>query len=237
METDMTISLLAKRDDWPDILFGEALLFNLLGKLLYSLPDRDWLQSLYTNEVFAEAPFAMNQPDVAEGLALISQWGQVPGGISAAMIQDLNVDNTRLFVGLGRVLAPLWESVYYSEERLVFQESTLDVRRWYLRFGLEPENLHKEPDDHIALEMAFIAHLASLGVNALDIGDREQCEKLVQAQHEFASAHLLRWAPLWCQHVIEHTRTDFYRGLAQVTRGALAGLAQLLELKLVEPVK
>lgn len=230
-------NLLAKRDDWADTLFGEALLFNLLGKLIYTLPDRDFLQSLYDHEVFSEAPFAAGQPDISAGLKMLNQWGQQPNGISQEMIQDLNVDNTRLFVGLGRVLAPVWESVHFTEERLVFQESTLDVRRWYQRFGLEPENLHKEPDDHIALEMAFIAHLASLAVQALDIGDREQCEKLLQAQREFCSAHLIRWAPLWSQQVLENAKTDFYRGIALLTRGALAEFAQLFDLKLVEPVK
>ena len=194
------------------------MLLNLLGKILYSLLDRDWLQSLYTDEVFAEAPFAIGQPEVAEGLALLRHWGGLPGAVNESSIQDLNVDSTRLFYGPGRVLAPLWESVHFTEERLVFQESTLDVRRWYQRFGLEPENLHKEPDDHIALEMAFIAHLASLGVQALEIGDQDGCEELLQAQREFASLHLLRWAPLWCQQVIENAQTDFYRGIAMVTR-------------------
>lgn len=230
-------NLLAKRDDWADTLFGEALLFNLLGKLIYTLPDREFLQSLFDHEVFSEAPFAAEKPDVVEGLKMLNQWGYQSDSVSQGMIQDLNVDNTRLFVGFGRVLAPVWESVHFTEERLVFQESTLDVRRWYQRFGLEPENLHKEPDDHIALEMAFIAHLANLAVQALDIGDHEQCEKLLQAQRDFCSTHLIRWAPLWSQQVLENTKTDFYRGIALLTRGALAELAQLFELKLVEPVK
>lgn len=230
-------NFLAKRDDWAYFLFGEALLFNLLGKLIFSLPDGEWLQSLYTNEVFAEAPFAMDQPDVVQGLALLNRWGQSPIEIDDSMLQDLNVDSTRLFFGPGRVLAPLWESVYFTEERLVFQESTLDVRRWYQRFKLEPENLHKEPDDHIALEMAFVAHLASLGVQALEIGDEGECERLLQAQSEFADGHLLKWGAVWCQRVIENARTDFYQGIALLTRGALAELAQVLNLEMAESVK
>lgn len=230
-------NFLAKRDDWADFLFGEALLFNLLSKLIFSLPDVDWLRSLYTNEVFAEAPFAMGQPDVAKGLALLNRWGQSPVEIDESMLQDLNVDSTRLFFGPGRVLAPLWESVYFTEERLVFQESTLDVRRWYQRFGLELENLHKEPDDHIALEMAFVAHLASSVVQALEIGDEEECERLLQAQREFADVHLLKWAAVWCQQVIENAHTDFYQGIALLTRGALAELAQVLSLEMAESIK
>jgi TorA maturation chaperone TorD len=234
---NMTTNLLAERDDWTDILFGEALLFNLLGRLLYAFPEGDWLRSLYTNDVFKEAPFAMDQPEVIEGLALLDRWGRSPAGIDETSLQDLKIDNTRLFFGPGRVLAPLWESVYFTEERLVFQESTLDVRRWYQRYGLEPENLHKEPDDHIALEMAFIAHLASLSVEALETGDEDKCESLLLAQRDFANEHLLKWAAVWCQQVFENARTDFYKGIALLTRGALTELSQLLRLQITESIK
>jgi TorA maturation chaperone TorD len=234
---NMTTNLLAVRDDWTDFLFGEALLFNLLGKLLYAFPEGNWLRSLYTHEVFIDAPFAMQQPDVMDGLALLNRWGNLPAGIDESMFQDLKIDNTRLFFGPGRVLAPLWESVYFTEERLVFQESTLDVRRWYQRFGLEPENLHKEPDDHIALEMAFIAHLASLSVHSLEKGEEQECEKLLRAQRDFANEHLLKWAAVWCQQVFENARTDFYRGIALLTRGALAELGQAFSLEMVELIK
>jgi TorA maturation chaperone TorD len=229
-------NFLAERDDWADLLFGEALLFNLLGKLIYSLPDGDWLQSLYTNEVFTDAPFAMDQPDVVEGLALLNRWGQSPVGIDETMLQELNADSTQLFFGPGRVLAPLWESVYFTEERLVFRESTLDVRHWYQQFKLEPENLHKDPDDHIALEMAFIAHLANLGVQALEMGDEKECERLLQAQREFINEHLLKWAAVWCQLVVDNAQTDFYRGIGLLTRGALAELASLFCLELAESI-
>lgn len=230
-------TLFAKHDHWDTILYGEALLFNLLGKLIYKLPDREWLQYLSTNEVFTEAPFAMEQPDVVKGLALLTRWLNRPGGIDDHAVQDLNDDNLRLFVGIGRVPAPVWESVHLSAEHLVFQEQTMEVRRWYRRFRLEPENLNKEPDDHIALEMVFIAHLASLGVHAVQAGNRDECARLLQAQHEFASEHLMKWAFKWCQQVIENARSDFYLGIAWLTRGALSELAELLDLQIAEPVR
>ena len=227
----------AKQDDWATTLLGEALLFNLLGKLIYKLPDREWLQSLSSEEVFSEAPFGMHQPEVEKGLAMLTQWLSRPGGIDELAMQELNDDHIRLFIGIGRVPAPVWESVHRSTEHLIFQEPTLEVRRWYRRFGLQAENLNREPDDHIALEMAFIAYLAKLGVQALEGGDEEGCEKLLEAQHEFASQHLLQWALVWCQQVIENAQTDFYQGIAWLARGALIELASLLDLEITEPVQ
>jgi TorA maturation chaperone TorD len=221
---------------WLERLLGETLIFSLLGKIIYTQPDRAWLDSLYQDDVFTESPFAMQQPDVVQGLALLHTWGHQSNGINDAKIEDLAVDNTRLFVGVGKVLAPLWESVYFSEERLIFQESTLDVRNWYRRFGLEPENLHREPDDHIGLEMEFIAYMANLARQALEAGELENCEDLIQAQRQFFSQHLLRFAYQWCLLVIEHAKTDFYRGLAYLVRGSITELAQLFNLPVPKEV-
>jgi TorA maturation chaperone TorD len=226
----------AKQDDRATTLLGEALLFNVLGKLIYKLPDRAWLQSLSEDEVFSESPFGMHQPEVEKGLALVTQWLAKSNGIDDRAMQELNDDHIRLFIGIGRVLAPVWESVHLSTEHLIFQEPTLQVRRWYRRFGLQAEELNREPDDHIALEMAFIAYLANLGAQAQESGDKEEFERLFQAQREFASQHLLKWALVWCQQVIENAHTDFYQGIAWLARGALTELAILLDLEITEPV-
>ena len=50
---------------------------------------------------------------------------------------------------------------------MIFQEQTLHVRQWYSRFGLQVVKLHKEPDDHIGLELEFVAHLANLALQAI----------------------------------------------------------------------
>jgi TorA maturation chaperone TorD len=229
-------TIYAKHDDWATTLLGEALLFNLLSRLIYKLPQREWLQSLSNEEVFGESPFGMHQPEVVKGLSLLAQWLNKPGGIDDLAMQDLNDDHIRLFIGIGHVLAPVWESVHLSAEHLIFQQPTLDVRQWYRRFGIEAENLNREPDDHIALEMAFIAYLANLGVQALENGNTGECERLLEAQHEFTSQHLLKWAFLWCQLVIENAHTNFYLGIAWLTRGALIELASLLDLEIREPI-
>ena len=104
------------------------------------------------------------------------------------------------------------------------------------RFGLEAENLHKEPDDHIGLQMSFISYLAKLALQALEEQDKDGFEKLLDAQHDFLSEHLLRWGPYWCNLVSEHTQTDFYKGLALLTRGALFTLAKQFDVQTSEDI-
>lgn len=217
--------------DGASTLAAEALVLNLLGKALYTYPDRAWLQSLADEGVFAECPFGSEQPDVMTGLALLQKWSPAnQGGMSDEAFDELRLDYTRLFIGPGKVLAPPWESVNFSDERLTFQAQTLQIRDWYRRFGLQAEKLHHEPDDHIGLELAFISHLASLAANALGTAH----DDLLAAQRDFLTEHVLAWAPAWCSQVCDHAQTDFYWGIARLTRGVLLEAASMLELRVPE---
>ncbi len=222
--------------EWQAQLTGEMLLLGLLGKILYEIPAREWLQPLVDDEVFTESPFAETQPDVTGGLALLEKWSQAyqQDSYPDSMLKELQVDYTNLFTGMRKFPVAPWESVYFNEERLVFQEQTMDVRAWYRRYGLEVINLKKEPDDHIGLELTFVAHLARLGLAALEAGDEPEFAALLAAQRDFLAKHLFLWVPLWCGQILEFARTDFYRGLALVIRGALAELSRILQTPLPE---
>jgi len=211
----------------PDQLAGHALVLHLLGRLLHEAPAEARLQALADEAVFAEIPFAAAQPQVVAGLALLQRWTQAS---RAGQLDFLAVasDYTRLFVGPGKIIVPPWESAQIDDERLTFQEETLAVRSWYRRFGVQPTQLHSEPDDHIGLELAFLAHLAQLALAAQAAGDHARLAELLAAERGFLQAHPQRWAPKWCGRVIQAARTDYYRGLALVTEGVLTELSTAL---------
>ncbi len=214
---------------WNEVLTGEMLTCALLSKAYYVYPDQAWLQSLVEGDVFAEAPFASEQPQVVAALQLLQAWSR---GVSEQTIEDVRVDYTRLFIGPGKVLTPPWESVFFSEERLTFQQETLQVREWYRRFGLQLERLYQEPDDHIGLELEFVAHLAKLGLVALEQNDQTKFDELLDAQKNFIVEHPGRWAFEWCAQVEAQAQTDFYRGIALLTRGVLAEIVRVLDVKI-----
>jgi TorA maturation chaperone TorD len=220
-----------------EALLGEALFFGVLGRALYNQPDKDWLNSLVSEDVFSEVPFSVDRSETNRGLELMQEWVQKNAqGLDQESLDELKADYTSLFVGVGKVLAPPWESVYFNEDRMIFQEQTLDVRSWYHRFGLELENLHKEPDDHIGLEMSFVAFLAELGVRLLDEQDEDKYTALMDAKCQFLSEHLLKWGLVWCALVAEHAQTDFYRGLGHLTAGALLAIADKYDLQIHKEV-
>lgn len=221
--------------DWTEALTGEHLLLSLLGKILYTAPQREWLNTLIRGDVFDELPFGADQPLAQQGLQLMQAWCRKNrAGLTDPGIADLQNDYLALFIGLETVLAPVWESVYLNEDHLLFQEQTLQVRQWYARYGIEIEHMHQEPDDHIALEMMFIAHLAQLGLDSLNHEDEGGFETTLAAQRKFLNEHLLRFAPAWYALVEANAATDFYRGLAQLIWGALQAVAELLMIEIPE---
>ncbi|MGD0876569.1 MAG: molecular chaperone TorD family protein [Anaerolineales bacterium] len=217
---------------WEETLTGEMLLLNMLGRIFYTYPtnvERTWLQSLIDQDVFSETPFAADKDETCAGLKLLQKWARQ--GLPDEVFKGLQTDYTRLFIGIGEGFTAPWESIYFNEERLVFQEQTLEVRNWYRRFGLEAERIYKEPDDHIGLELLFMSHLAALGIQALNEQDNARFEELWGAQRDFHQQHLGAWALTWCGLMEGNARTDFYKGLATLTSGALSELSELLDVK------
>jgi TorA maturation chaperone TorD len=101
---------------------------------------------------------------------------------------------------------------------------------------LQTERFNREPDDHIGLELIFVAHLATMALNSMELNDQSAAEKYLQAQREFLFEHLLRWGPAWARLVNKHAETDFYRGLAHLTYGALLAAAEQLQIELPKEV-
>jgi TorA maturation chaperone TorD len=212
-----------------ELFVGQSLLLNLLGMVLFHYPDEDLLPAVLDEEIFSEVPFAGEQPDVISGSSLLCSWlSENKERGEDELLSDIQADYTRLFIGPGKVLAPPYESVHFSSDRLMFQMETLQVRRWYAQFGLQSEKIYNEPDDHIGLEMVFMAHLATQAAVAARQGDDEKLDQLLEAQREFASKHLFRWAFRWCNQVHKEAHTDFFRGIALMTRGSLLELAEML---------
>jgi TorA maturation chaperone TorD len=70
-----------------------------------------------------------------------------------AVLARLKSEYTALMIGPAKLPAPPWESAYLTRERIIFQESTLKVRRAYQKYQFLPANYPYEADDHLALEL------------------------------------------------------------------------------------
>lgn len=132
--------------------------------------------------------------------------------------EQLRDDYNRLFVGPGPLLAPPWESVYRSKERLLFGEHTLAVRAFYHSYGLKAVKQEQEPEDHIALELEFAGWLCQ---QAADAPGPEEARGFVDGHREFLVRHMLEWVPAFGEAVREGSSTVFYHRLTVLTQAWL----------------
>lgn len=185
--------------------------YTFTSRLLLEPPDLTLLDRIGHPGLLDEWP--MTDEKSRQGVRLLLS-GATEGAVPLAR------DHQRLFVGPGPLIPP-YESVHLSREHLMFEEQTLQVREAYRAFGLVAPALNREPDDHLGLELHFLAEVCLRSLDALDTGDDDQLDATLAAHQSFLTDHVLRWAPAFLDLVTEHARTDFFRGAALLTAGLL----------------
>ena len=136
-------------------------------------------------------------------------------------LDKLKGEYTYLLLGPNKLPAPPWESVYLTEERTIFQESTLKVRQAYLNYQFLPANYPHEADDHLALELDFMSQLAKLAQERLEEGNIEEVKQLLSDQKAFLEDHLLVWIGDFATQ-IQSSKTHFlYPQMAALTEQVL----------------
>lgn len=196
-------------------------LFTLLGRIFHGVPDRELLAALADERAFDEVPFAKGAA-AAEALALLRAWNDgCEAPFSDDDYQGLSVDYTALFVSGKRVAAPMWESVYFNKDRMVFQHETFEVRAMYARWGLAVDALGHEPDDHLAYELLFLGHVLGQAADAAEAGDGGRAARALADAVSFTVCHPLTWVGKWRARVDRAGAGDFYRGYAALVEAAL----------------
>ena len=214
----------APPDEWRRRQEEQALAYHFLGRCFYEPPRAEWLAAFAGDRLFEAWPFSSDDDRTAAGLALLAEFLH---GWNPERLGALTWDFNRLFVGPGEMLAAPWESVYRSKTKLTFQESTLQVRELYARFGVRAPAIHREPDDHLGLELAFVATLSDLAAQAAAGNDAARLATCFEGQKDLLRDHLLAWAPACLALVEKHAETGYYRGAALLALGSLAESARL----------
>ncbi|RMF00254.1 MAG: hypothetical protein D6768_13255 [Chloroflexi bacterium] len=185
---------------------------------LYSL-----LRALYTYPLTQTVLDAVAQLQVAPESPLAEGLRQMQNSLRAATLDELNIEMTRLLEGPGLTPAPPYASYYLNNGQLMGPPAVA-ARQVYLQWQAIPEADTHLPDDHIALELGFAAHLAQRAVD----GDKTA----LAAGRDFLRQHLLPWLSRFCDALVKAGPVPFFSGLAHLTRTAvqadLAWLDQIL---------
>lgn len=192
--------------------------YGLLSRLYLVEIDAEF----YNNLCQAAFPAGTGNDDVDAGYRLVatycaSQHDDAP--------LDLARDYARVFIGHGNnayAAAYPFESVYTSEKRLLMQEARDEILEIYRRGGLQVDPNWHDPEDHIALEFAYMQNMARRTREALEAKDDDRALGLLDDQRAFLLRHLVSWTPMLVNDMRRLAQTDLYQGLALLTKGLLA---------------
>lgn len=118
------------------------------------------------------------------------------GSADADALEELAVDFDRVFFGMGPLTAEKafpYESVYTSAGGLMMQDAFVEVKHEYRRCGWEKNPAFPEPEDHLAVELLFMARCCTAAAEALRAHDEQAAEASLVVQKTFIDAHLLNW--------------------------------------------
>jgi len=190
----------------------------LLARLHDSEPDPSVLELLRRRPVAECLALRLTSPAAATGLDLIDAFlAGMPEPVDARTRDDLAADFAAIYLTCARRASPT-ESYWRSEDHLERQEPMFAVRRWYAHHGLMASDWRKRADDHLVLELEFVAALL-----------RDGREVALRDAARFMDRHLLAWAPEFFATVIVRADTAFYSGLARLTGAHLDAVRDLLQ--------
>jgi TorA maturation chaperone TorD len=180
------------------------------------------LARLFGREVDGELLGALREGGVLAGEdydngALSLMRGYLAG--EGASVLDLARDYAKTFCGAGSTkmdAAYPFESVYTSENHMLMQEARDGALAWYHRFGLGKNESWHDCEDHLGLELEFMAYLVGSCLEAAEAHDDVRAAELMAAQRDFAREHLANWLPEFARDADRKARTDFYRGLVRL---------------------
>lgn len=194
------------------LLSNRQFLYTFIGRAFVSEPDDDLLATVLNSHTEKEC--ALLDDDKGEGERL---WNALVAATSKTDRERLCGEYTKLFVGPTKLPAPPWESVYVNGEPLIFQESTLAVRQAYRSAGFQAARYPHEADDHVAIELDFMAQLSAKTCSAQANGDAGCMRELLERQAAFLDEHLLKWIDVFAKRLTEYDKVgEFYPTFAQL---------------------
>ncbi len=201
-------------------------MYSLLARLYKREVDDKLLESL------ASMKFPQGDSnDILRGYGLIASYLSKSDSHSQ---EELAVDFARTFLAAGIAKGEAafpFESVYTSKKKIVMQEAWEEVRGIYAARDIGLLKSDGEfLEDHIGCELEYMAYLCEDDTE----GQKQTGESVEKAQLDFLENHLIRWVDDFTADVEKFSSTDFYKGLALLTRGFTAADCQFVRESLAE---
>jgi TorA maturation chaperone TorD len=208
-------------DKQSNILKGYNMLLYFAGTMIMFDPSQECIHDFWSQGILKSLPVSSRNPKFIKAASQLHR--SVDEKMSNPEIMKL--DYLKLFTGTGNPLAPPYESVYRSNDHLMFEKQTAEVREFYNSYGWESKFKGKIPDDHLGIELLFL----TLMIEKYLEFDDEICNSEMRNEiRRFIDQHLMSWVPEWNEHVQKHAITLSYKGIGTLVLACIEDLYNIM---------
>ncbi len=188
-------------------------LYWFIGTLFIEKPDKSLITGL--SEDLPSLASLMLKNEI-EALRRSLKTKQV-----SALIEQLEYEFTRLFRGIHNNYGPPppYESLY--RESTIMGDSTVSVLECYSNAGFGDIDKSTGPQDHLGVELKFIALLCLREALQIKSGKEAEAFYTLKMEKAFLDDHLLQWVPDYQSVVTPYTPHPFYEALISLTNRIL----------------
>ncbi|MCD8315974.1 MAG: molecular chaperone TorD family protein [Eggerthellaceae bacterium] len=220
-EDDRTVE-----DKISDLMEMRQSLYRLFASLYFKEMTKDQIK--FWKDVDLEGIEELN-PLIGQGIHTLKH---ALHRVNSGTREDLAIDYAHTFLAAGttkseRRACP-YESVFTSRDGLVMQDARDDVYRYMLNEHLEPDQSLHIPEDHLSFVFEFMASLTERYQKAVEEKNYSEAKRLISLENEFFDKHISSWIDRFCDSVEGCCRTNFYRGVSEMTRGFVQVERELL---------
>ncbi|MBW1944067.1 MAG: molecular chaperone TorD family protein [Deltaproteobacteria bacterium] len=199
-----------------DIAGGRARVYDLLVGVFGHIPDQHYLDRIMGDDLmqFLETCCDMNSATFKSGVDYVNAYHSLAMSRPVEeVLEEMGVDRTAIMRGTGHHdLKPPHETLYRGRENA--GESLLEIKRFYRKAGLMPEDRVNESPDYLCIELDFMRLLCLR--EQKQWSKNEAVAETIAHEEAFLSNHLGNWVGAFCEQAQNHARTDFYRGFAMI---------------------
>jgi len=199
-----------------------SMLLYFSGSMVVYEPVEECVTEFWKNGILKKLPVTSRNPRFIQASAILRDSCED----SNTCLSFMRADYLKLFTGAGTMLAAPYESVYLSDEHLMFDKQTQDVRRFYHTYGWKSRLEGKVPDDHLGIELLFINLLVDKYLSL----DDDACRREMRNEMvRFIEGHPLKWVGEWQMLVEKHADTKCFLGISKLVHAILEDMVGILK--------
>jgi TorA maturation chaperone TorD len=215
-------------EEFRQLAQSRSKFYGFLSSLYVRIPNDEFVANLFGDKLRSFLPSVASSSEVPvemkEGMRMIQEFAQQTKDHPRNKLkEDLGVDWTRLLRGLkpGYGPPPPYESVYSESSQQDGGLTIGDVLKTYRETGVDISEKAGERPDFIGVELDFMRYLTEKETEGWSQSAHTEGVKHLKTEENFLTKHLTQWVPRFCDKMLTEARTDFYKGVARLTKGFL----------------